>query len=123
MTALKKINSLFSIKVLTNFIFCGIISKHDFYAPVAQVVEHLTFNQRVRDSSSRRSTKEQAPSLMRRLFYVVQGAIPIEIKVSAILCYVKIRLSLFEGGMSEEFLKIVNTSAVLKIPSSEGMTK
>ena len=27
------------------------------YAPVAQPVEHLTFNQGVRDSNSRRSTK------------------------------------------------------------------
>ena len=29
------------------------------YAPVAQLVEHLTFNQGVRDSSSRRSTKKR----------------------------------------------------------------
>ena len=29
------------------------------YAPVAQSVEHLTFNQGVRDSSSRRSTKKR----------------------------------------------------------------
>ena len=29
------------------------------FAPVAQLVEHLTFNQRVRDSSSRRSTKQK----------------------------------------------------------------
>ena len=36
-----------------------IIFKHDLYAPVAQSVEHLTFNQRVRDSSSRRSTKQK----------------------------------------------------------------
>ena len=114
---------LFFSKVLTKHLEYDIIVKHDLYAPVAQLVEHLTFNQRVRDSSSRRSTKEQAPSLMRRLFYVVQGAIPIEIKVSAILCYVKVCLSLLEGGMSEEFLKVVNASAVLKIPGGEGMTK
>ena len=36
----------------------GIIFKRDWYAPVAQPVEHLTFNQGVRDSNSRRSTKE-----------------------------------------------------------------
>ena len=29
------------------------------YAPVAQPVEHLTFNQGVRDSNSRRSTKKR----------------------------------------------------------------
>ena len=29
------------------------------YAPVAQLVEHLTFNQGVRDSSSRRSTNNK----------------------------------------------------------------
>ena len=31
------------------------------YAPVAQPVEHLTFNQGVRDSNSRRSTKKETP--------------------------------------------------------------
>ena len=30
------------------------------YAPVAQPVEHLTFNQGVRDSNSRRSTKRKS---------------------------------------------------------------
>ena len=30
---------------------------YKLYAPVAQSVEHLTFNQGVRDSSSRRSTR------------------------------------------------------------------
>ena len=50
---------LFCKKVLTNECECGIIFKHDLYAPVAQSVEHLTFNQRVRDSSSRRSTNKK----------------------------------------------------------------
>ena len=92
------------------------------YAPVAQSVEHLTFNQGVRDSSSRRSTTKQAPSLSRRLFYVVQGRITCEIKVSAVLCYVKVCLSLLKGGMSEKLLEAVYTSAVLKIPGGEGVT-
>ena len=34
------------------------------YAPVAQSVEHLTFNQGVRDSSSRRSTKGLTRSVL-----------------------------------------------------------
>ena len=38
---------------------CDIILERDLYAPVAQPVEHLTFNQGVRDSSSRRSTKQK----------------------------------------------------------------
>ena len=50
---------LFCKKVLTNECECGIIFKHDLYAPVAQSVEHLTFNQGVRDSSSRRSTNKK----------------------------------------------------------------
>ena len=44
---------------MTNESKYDIIDKHDLYAPVAQLVEHLTFNQRVRDSSSRRSTKQK----------------------------------------------------------------
>ena len=44
---------------MTNLVEYAIIYKHDLYAPVAQSVEHLTFNQRVRDSSSRRSTKQK----------------------------------------------------------------
>ena len=47
----------------------GIIFRRDRYAPVAQPVEHLTFNQGVRDSNSRRSTKQKAPS--RVLFCLV----------------------------------------------------
>ena len=58
---------------------------------------------------------------MRRLFYVVQGAELIEIKVSTILCNVEICLSLLEGGMSEEFLKVVNASAIFKIPGCKGV--
>ncbi len=50
---------LFYKKLLTNQVECGIIYKHDLYAPVAQLVEHLTFNQGVRDSSSRRSTNRK----------------------------------------------------------------
>ena len=46
-------------KLLTNKKEYDIICKHDLYAPVAQLVEHLTFNQRVRDSSSRRSTNKK----------------------------------------------------------------
>ena len=45
---------------MTNETECDIICKHDLYAPVAQLVEHLTFNQRVRDSSSRRSTNNKS---------------------------------------------------------------
>ena len=44
---------------MTNRLQCDIIFKRDLYAPVAQLVEHLTFNQGVRDSSSRRSTKKE----------------------------------------------------------------
>ena len=50
---------LFFSKVLTKLCEYDIIVKHDLYAPVAQLVEHLTFNQRVRDSSSRRSTNRK----------------------------------------------------------------
>ena len=51
--------SFFCEKLLTNKEECAIIVKHDLYAPVAQLVEHLTFNHRVRDSSSRRSTNRK----------------------------------------------------------------
>ena len=59
-------------KLLTNETECDIIFKHDLYAPVAQLVEHLTFNQGVRDSSSRRSTRK-IRSLEWVFFYVIQG--------------------------------------------------
>ena len=52
-------SELFCQKLLTNKAKCDIIFKHDLFAPVAQSVEHLTFNQRVRDSSSRRSTNKK----------------------------------------------------------------
>ena len=40
----------------------------NLYAPVAQPVEHLTFNQGVRDSNSRRSTKKTTPLLRGCIF-------------------------------------------------------
>ena len=61
--------------------------------------------------------------MLRRLFYVVQRGVTCEIKVSAVLRYVEVCLGLLESGMSEEFLEVVNASAVLKIPGCEGMTE
>ena len=50
---------------------CDIICKHDLCAPVAQLVEHLTFNQGVRSSILRRSTKKAGiPSRYSCFFYV-----------------------------------------------------
>ena len=60
-------------------------------------------------------------SLLRRSLYIVEGGVTCEIKVSAVLCYVKVCLGLLEGGVSEELLESVNASAVLKIPGSEGV--
>ena len=48
--------NIFSKKVLTNISLYDIILQYELNAPVAQSVEHLTFNQGVRDSNSRRST-------------------------------------------------------------------
>ena len=53
-----------SKKILTNSFRCANISKRCWeisrqrFAPVAQLVEHLTFNQRVRSSNLRRSTRK-----------------------------------------------------------------
>ena len=41
---------------------------HPIFAPVAQTVEHLTFNQGVRSSSLRRSTNKKPSALRRGLF-------------------------------------------------------
>ena len=47
----------FSKKLLTNRQYCGIISKYDELAPLAQPVEHMTFNHGVRSSILRWSTR------------------------------------------------------------------
>ncbi len=39
-------------------------------APVAQLVEHLTFNQVVRSSTLRRSTKNTAESMLSAVFFI-----------------------------------------------------
>ena len=46
-------------KVLTNRICCGIIYGYMIFAPLAQPVEHLTFNQGVRSSNLRWSTRKR----------------------------------------------------------------
>ena len=49
---------IFSLKYLTNASRCdNIYKRENINAPVAQLVEHLTFNQGVRSSILRRSTK------------------------------------------------------------------
>ena len=56
--------------MLTNAILLDIIIERlDVrHEPLAQLVEHLTFNQRARGSSPRRVTKETADTLWCRLF-------------------------------------------------------
>ncbi len=58
---------------MTNEVFCDIIIKckgESPHAPVAQQAEHLTFNQGVRSSNLRRSTKKH---LVLRCFFLLKG--------------------------------------------------
>ena len=55
---LRKFPQKFSKKVLTNPFRCDIIYKYDSDAPLAQKVEHMTFNHGVRSSTLRWSTKK-----------------------------------------------------------------
>ncbi len=52
---------IFSARLLTKTTLYAMIYS---VAPVAQLAEHLTFNQRVRSSSLRRSTKKQESTLV-----------------------------------------------------------
>ena len=56
---------------MTNAILCVMIVERYEYAPVAQSVEHLTFNQRVWSSSLHRSTKQKAYCESNRLFAMI----------------------------------------------------
>ena len=66
---------------------------------------------------------KKTASLLRWSFHIVQGAEPLEIKVSAVLGNMEICLGLLEGGVSEELLEVINASAVLKIPGGEGVAQ
>ena len=57
-----------SKKLLTNANVCGIICKYDERAPLAQKVEHMTFNHGVRSSTLRWSTKQKNPNREVRIF-------------------------------------------------------
>ena len=62
----KNVKKVFK-KLLTNANVCDIICKHDGNAPLAQKVEHMTFNHGVRSSTLRWSTKRRV-SFETRLF-------------------------------------------------------
>ena len=65
----KKLSKTFK-KHLTNHFICDIICKYDERAPLAQKVEHMTFNHGVRSSTLRWSTKSEIQMKSRIIFFI-----------------------------------------------------
>ena len=96
--------------------------------PLAQVVEHLTFNQGVRSSNLRwitKRTQEQGFSctcvLFLSLHEVIKRTVRMKIDCQFRGNQVYIPLDHFKRRMAKNLLEAVNVPAVLQVPSCEGV--